>query len=215
MGEKRHYVACIDLEGRSVLVVGAGRVAHEKAAGLLECGAAVTVVAPDATVGLREMAAAGAVDWAQKTYDTGDLHGAFLVIAAANATDVNAAVSKDALARGILVCNTDEPDAGNFASPSVMTRGDLTLTVSTGGKSPTLAAVLRERLSDEFGDEWAALTEILGRLRGDIQAIGDEAARKNAVRRVLADDAVWECLRAGDMAEAEGKVRRCLLSSSE
>lgn len=209
------YPIHLNLTNKRSLVVGGGKVAERKVKSLRECGAAVTVVAPDATVGLREMAAAGEVDWAQKTYDAGDLHGAFLVIAAANATDVNAAVSKDALARGILVNNTDEPDAGNFASPSVMTRGDLTLTVSTGGKSPTLAAVLRERLSDEFGDEWAALTEILGRLRGDIQAIGDEAARKNAVRRVLADDAVWECLRAGDMAEAEGKVRRCLLSSSE
>ena len=112
----------------------------------------------------------------------------FLAIAATDLRDVNAAVVRDAEERNILVCAADSFAEGNFVSPSTVVRGDLMLTVSTSGQSPTLASVLRERLSDEFGEEWAGYTALFGALRPELKARGaTEAARKELARRLLDD----------------------------
>ena len=143
------------------------------------------------------------------------LNGAFLVFAATDQPEVNAAVARDAQERRLLVCRADEPAGGNFTSPASVTRGDLVLTVSTSGNSPTLAAVLRRRLEAQFGPEWGALTALLGDLRPQVQAAGGEGARRAAVERVMDDPAVWERLRGGNLLEAEARARECLSLSSE
>ena len=124
-------------------------------------------------------------------------------------------VARDAQARDLLVCRADEPDGGNFTSPATVTRGDLTLTISTAGGSPTLAAVLRRRLEEQFGPEWGDLTALLGGLRAQVQTAGDEKARRAAVERVIDDPAVQNHLRAGNLLEAEARARECLCLSSE
>ena len=180
---------------------------------LHEQGARVTLVAPETTPGLRDRAASGALAWRRETYRPELLTDAFLVIAATNDRAVNAAVARDAQERGLLVCCADSYEDGNFTTPTVIRRGDLVLTVTTGGQSPTLAALLRERLAEEFGPEWEALTSLLGRVRGDVQRAGDEAARRQAVRQLIEDTEMHRLLEQGCSAEAEARAR-CLLSSS-
>ncbi len=192
----------VNLYGRLCVVVGGGTVAARKVASLRPYGAQVRVVAPSVTVALREMADAGEVQWTPKPYQLSDLDGAFLVIATTNSRAVNSQAARDAQARGLLVCVADAPDEGNWIAPSVVTRGPLTLTVSTGGSSPTLAAVLRARLEDAFGPEWAILTDVVGRLRPRIQAAGDEAARGALVARLVGNADVRACALAGDLEQA-------------
>lgn len=201
------YPITVNLNGKRCLVVGGGKVAERRVTALQEQEAEITLVAPDATPKLQDMAASGTIKWQRENYQNGRLDGAFLVIAATSNRDVNAAVARDAQARGLLVCCADGYEDGNFTTPSVIRRGDLVLTVTTGGKSPTLAALLRERLSEEFGPEWEALTALLGQMRGDIQRLGDETARRDAVQRIIGDDAVRERLRQGDLAAAETEAR--------
>src|SRR5262245_16012347 len=100
MADKRYYMACVDLEGRSVLVVGGGSVALEKATSLLECGAIVTVVAPQIEPALEALP----VRWRRRRYETGDLDGHFLAVAATSTRSVNRRVFIDAEARAML-CN--------------------------------------------------------------------------------------------------------------
>jgi precorrin-2 dehydrogenase/sirohydrochlorin ferrochelatase len=119
-------------------------------------------------------------------------------------------VTRNAEAQQLLVLCADDPEAGNFQSAAQITRGDLVLTVSTGGGSPTLAAVLRERLEAEFGPQWAELVEMIGRQREFVKTNSDEAARKAAVRRVLDDAEVHALLRDGKPLEAEARIRQCL-----
>ncbi|MBV9849720.1 MAG: bifunctional precorrin-2 dehydrogenase/sirohydrochlorin ferrochelatase [Armatimonadetes bacterium] len=209
------YPIHADLQGKRCVVVGAGAVAERKVAALRECGALIRLVAPQATPPLQWLAEEGALTWMRNMYHAAHLDGAFLVIAATDLREVNEAVARDAQGRNILVCRADEPAGGNFLSPASVTRGDLVLTVSTSGLSPTLAAVLRRRLEDEFGPEWGPLTALMGCLREGIQAAGDEAARRAAVRRVIDDPIVREGLRGGNFAEAEARARECLSWSSE
>src|SRR6185295_9411067 len=92
VSDKRYYMACLDLTGRSCLVVGGGRVGTEKAEGLLECGARVTVVAPE----IRPELAALDVETVERRYQASDLDERFLVVAATASHDVNRRVWADA-----------------------------------------------------------------------------------------------------------------------
>ncbi len=209
------YPIQLQLQGRRGLIVGGGKVAERKALGLRASGASVVVVAPEAMPALQALAAKGEIEWRREVYGTGHLDGVFLVMACTDNREVNAAVTREAQERNLLVLCADDPEAGNFVSPAKITRGDLMLTVSTGGGSPTLAAVLREGLEAEFGPEWAELTAILGAMREIVKTKPDEAERKAAVRRVLDDPEVPKLLAVGKLKEAETRIRECLSSSSE
>jgi len=209
------YPIHLNLQGRRCLLVGGGAVAARKAAGLKAAGADVLLVSPNAAPALEAMAQTGEIEWRQEVYGTGHLDGVFLVMACTDDRAVNAAVTRQASERNLLALCADDPKAGSFVSPATVRRGDLLLTVSTGGAGPTLAAVLRERIEAEFGPEWAELVQILGAMREIVKTNPGEAERKAAVRRVLGDAEVHALLRAGERLEAETRIRRCLSSSSE
>ena len=157
----RFYMACLDLRGRRCVVVGAGAVGIEKARGLLECGARVTVVAPDADPELHELD----VVWRPRRYVTRDLKGAFLVIAATSDERTNRRVHTDAEARGLLCNVADVPELCNFILPSVYRQDPTAVAVSTGGASPALAKRLRDEIGERIGPEHAALARRLQALR--------------------------------------------------
>ncbi|HEY7605053.1 MAG TPA: bifunctional precorrin-2 dehydrogenase/sirohydrochlorin ferrochelatase [Gaiellaceae bacterium] len=161
MTEKRYYLACLDLEGRRCLVVGGGMVGLEKAKGLLDCGAVVTVVAPRIEPELERLP----VRWRRKPYETADLDGNFLVVAATPVRAVNARVSRDAEARSVPANVVDTPELCSFILPAVFRRDPIALAVSTGGASPALAKRLRDDLGARIGQEHVALARRLGALR--------------------------------------------------
>ena len=207
------YPVSLNLRNRLCLVVGGGKVAERKIKSLLNAGANVRLISPDATQGLQALAADGTLDWRQEAYGpggTGTWDGVFLAMACTDNRAVNAGVVSEASARQLLILCADDPDAGNFVSAAQITRGDLVLTVSTGGGSPTLAAVLRERLETEFGPEWAGLVEMIGKVREIVKTNPTEAGRKDVMRRILNDPEVHQLLRDGKLLEAETRIRACL-----
>ena len=137
---KNFYMACLDVAGRRCLVVGGGAVGLEKAAGLLACGARVTVVSPELDEGFARARRRVA---SRARYRRRDLEGAFLVIAATSDRAVNERVHRDAEARGMLCNVADVPDLCNFILPAVHREGPIAVAVSTGGASPALAKRLR------------------------------------------------------------------------
>jgi|SRR5581483_53941 len=160
-GANPYYMACLDLRGRSCLVVGAGAVGLEKVRGLLEGGAAVTVVAPEAEPELAELP----VRWLRRRYRTRDLDGRFLVVAATPDRALNRRVFEEADER-CLLCNTvDDPELCSVILPAVHRVGPIALAVSTGGASPALAQRLRDGLGAQIGREHAELAERLRELR--------------------------------------------------
>lgn len=161
MSEKRYYMACLDLEGRSCLVVGGGPIALEKASGLLECGAQVTVVAPEVTDGVRALH----IEILERRYSSSDLDGRFLVVAATSDTELNRRVHGDAEARSLLCNVVDVPELCSFILPAVHRQGSLAIAVSTGGASPALAQRIRCELAARYGPDYAELARALRALR--------------------------------------------------
>ena len=154
-------MACLDLEGRSALVVGGGPVAREKVEGLLDCGARVTVVAPDIDPQLDRPG----VELLRREYRTGDLDGRFLVVAATSTEEVNRRVFREAEARGLLCNVVDVPDLCSVILPAVHREGPIAVAVSTGGASPALAQRLRDDVAALVGPRHAALAGELRALR--------------------------------------------------
>ncbi|HZO61982.1 MAG TPA: bifunctional precorrin-2 dehydrogenase/sirohydrochlorin ferrochelatase [Gaiellaceae bacterium] len=161
MAPARYYMACLDLEGRSCLVVGGGAVGLEKAKGLLECGAAVIVVAPQVEPELEDLP----VTWRRKRYETADLAGHLLVVAATPVASLNRRIFADADARALLCNVVDTPELCSFILPAVFRRDPIALAVSTGGASPALAKRLRDELGAMIGEHHVALAERLRELR--------------------------------------------------
>ena len=161
MPDKPYYMACLDLEGRSCLVVGAGPVGLEKASGLVECGAQVTVVAPHAVAGL----AALGVEWLEREYEPADLEGRFLVVAATSHEELNRRVFADAEARGLLCNVADVPELCSFILPAVHREGPVAIAVSTGGASPALAQRIRGEVAARYGPDYAELARLLRAVR--------------------------------------------------
>jgi precorrin-2 dehydrogenase / sirohydrochlorin ferrochelatase len=159
--EKRYYMACLDLEGRSALVVGGGKVALEKVHGLLESGARVTVVAPRLVPELYELD----VEILPRRYRVSDLDGRFLVVAATSTPSVNRRVSADAEARSLFCNVADVPDLCSFILPAVLRRDPIAVAVSTGGASPALAQRIRDDVDAVIGPEHVELARRLRALR--------------------------------------------------
>jgi siroheme synthase-like protein len=159
------YVACLRLDGRRCLVVGGGPVGLEKVEGLLACDARVTVVAPQAHPELQQLALEGSIAWEQRTYESSDLEGAFLVIAATDDTAVNTAVHADAEARAMLVNVADVTPLCNFILPAIVRNGPLAIAISTAGASPALAKRMKREIAELFGEEYAQLAVLLNDVR--------------------------------------------------
>jgi siroheme synthase-like protein len=159
--DKRYYMACLDLEGRPVLVVGGGSVGLEKAKGLLECGADVTVVAPQVESELGRLP----VRLVRRGYVPADLEGMVLVVAATSNRSLNRRIFTDAEARALLCNVVDTPELCSFVLPAVYRRGPIALAVSTGGASPALAKRLRDELGSRIEERHVTLARRLRELR--------------------------------------------------
>jgi precorrin-2 dehydrogenase len=161
MPEQRYYMACLDLTGRKCLVVGGGRVGLEKARGLLECGAEVTVVAPEVAPELLDLP----VELMQERYARLHLDDVWLAIAATPDREINRCVKEDADRLGIFCNVADDPELCSLILPAVHRVDPIAVAVSTGGASPALAQRLRREIARIVRPEHARLARELRELR--------------------------------------------------
>jgi uroporphyrin-III C-methyltransferase/precorrin-2 dehydrogenase/sirohydrochlorin ferrochelatase len=167
----------LKLAGRDVLVVGAGPIGASKARSLVEAGARVTVVAPEAEPEVRELAAAGALELRPRAFVESDVDGAWLVVAAAT-PEVNRAVAASAEARHTFVLAVDDPASASAYGAGVVRRGGVTVAVSTDGRAPALAGLMREALDAVLPDELASWTAEAERQRALWKARGVPMAER-------------------------------------
>ncbi len=174
------------IEGKLCVVVGSGRIAARKAAALLEAGARVRVVGRRFSADFAEL---DAVERVRAAYDEHHLKGALLVVAATSDSATNRAVASDARAAGILVNAVDMPGECDLIFPAVTRKGDVSVAVSTGGASPTLARRLRERIETSIGDAYGDLAAILKAVRQRaIEGIADKRHRRAFFEKLAGDD---------------------------
>jgi len=161
----------LKLEGRLILMVGAGTVGEGKIESLLASGATVRVIAPQATPRVREWVREGRIQWEAREYKPSDFAGVFIAIAATGSTTLHDEIYAEAKSRGILFNAVDEPERCDFYFPAVVRRGELQIAISTGGLSPALAQRLRKQLEEQFGPEWEEWIAKLGRTRDELKSI--------------------------------------------
>ena len=167
-----YYPVYLNLQGRRCVIIGGGGVAEGKIARLLESGAEIRVISPDATPGIQRMADAGAIRWEPRPYRPGDLTGAFIAIAATNLREVNRRIFDEAEARGVMLNAVDDPPNCSFIAPSIVQRGPVTVAISTGGASPALARKLRESLQESGDLAWADLANVMAAARARLRQKG-------------------------------------------
>ena len=167
-----YYPVGLDLTGKVVLLVGGGTVAEGKIDALLEANASVTLVSPEVTSRLADLAAKRRLSWKRRTFAPEDLIGAFVVIAATDQRDLNARIAALARSQSILVNAVDDAPNCDFIAMSVIRRGELQVAISTGGASPAMARWVREELEAIVPDEFGPLLEVLGKVRAELKGAG-------------------------------------------
>ncbi|MBN1374534.1 MAG: bifunctional precorrin-2 dehydrogenase/sirohydrochlorin ferrochelatase [Dehalococcoidia bacterium] len=195
------------MKTKRCLVIGGGRIALRKVNELLEHGAEITVISPTFCIGLNELARNDRIHIIKRNYHVGDLEGAYLAVAATGSKLLNNRVAKEAHNNKVLLNVVDDPDLSDFIVPSVLHRGDITIAVSTGGKSPALAKKIRKRLETSFAAEYASLARLIGEVRTELHQRGKKipvARWQNAIDL----DIMIDLLRNGD----EAKVRELLIN---
>jgi siroheme synthase-like protein len=204
------YPVQLVVAGRRCVVVGAGRIAARKIAALLAAGADVHVIAPDVGDEVRSWAEAGRLVVSERAFGPADLDDAWLATTATGVPAVDHAVFEASEARRVWVNSADDPANCSFTLTSVVRRGDLVVTIGTGGRSPALAAWLRGRLAEELGPEYATLLDVLSEAREELRAAGRSSEGPDWQSAI--DSGMLDAIRAGRVDEAKEILRACLWS---
>jgi siroheme synthase-like protein len=198
-----YYPVSLDVSGHACLVVGGGNVAAHKARTLLDCGAAVTVIAPSLSDAM-EALVPSLHTLERRPYGQGDASAFRLVVTATGIKEVDGAVYADAEAAGVWANSADDVAHCSFILPAVHRDGPVTVSVSTGGLSPALASWLRTRLAAECGDELEVLAQLLSEARTNLKRAGLRSDAVDWAR--LLDGPLPDLVRAGDIENARAAI---------
>lgn len=160
----------MNLEGRGVLLVGAGTVALDKIGSLLKTGARLRVVAHRVRAEVRELARESRLELIERAFEPADLDGAFLAVTATDSAETNRAVYREAVARNIPCNSVDDIPNCDFFFGSVVSRGALQIAISTAGESPAVAQRLRREIDEQLPADLGPWLDRLGGLRREVLA---------------------------------------------
>jgi len=188
----------VKLDGRPVLVVGAGRVGEPKIRGLLSTGAKIRVVARQASEAVREWARNDEIILEERGFVPADLDNVFLVVVATSSPDLNEQIYREAQPRRILCNVVDVPERCDFYYPAVVQRGHLQIAISTSGQSPSLAQRIRQQLERQFGPGYTHWVAALGETRRKVLTSSLNPERKRDLLQSLASAEAFEALIAAE-----------------
>ena len=204
----RYFPLNLDIAGKKALVVGGGQVALRKVERLLECCAVVTVVSPEFCRGLTRMRGIKRI---RRRYRKTDIRGAALVISATDSMGANRRVYEHATEAGIPVNVVDQPELCSFTVPAVVSRGELLVTISTGGGSPALSARIRRHIEEHLDASFADHLELLERMRPVVRSSGLPEEARGVLLKGMAGEDVSRALKQGGIKRAQ-KVANEMLS---
>ena len=182
----------LKLDARRCLLVGAGNVALDKIGSLLPTGLRLRVVAPRARPEIPQLALAGKLEWIERCFESADLDGNFLVIAATDVPEVNTAVYQGCVARNIPCNSVDDIPNCDFFFGSVVSRGNLQIAISTSGQSPAVAQRLRREIDAQHPEDLGPWLENLGLLRREVLEIHPRGETRKLLLHQLAQRPVCE-----------------------
>ncbi|HHT9134069.1 MAG: siroheme synthase [Planctomycetes bacterium GWA2_50_13] len=208
----RYYPIYLDIRDKKCVVVGGGDVAYRKAVSLKEAGAQVVVISPDFS---KDFLKEEGITMLRQKYEERCLEGATLIIAATNDKEINQRVWEEARRHGLLVNVVDQPELCNFIVPSVVNRGELQISISTGGASPAFARRLRQELENHFGPEYGEFVELLSKMRSEARSqISDGTKRQKLMERLASPD-MLDMIRTKGTRETEKEMRKIIGEETE
>lgn len=178
-------------------MIGGGHEAEEKVTRLMEAGARVRLVSPNATEALQQAASDGCLEWRQREYEAQDMLGVFLVMNTVRGdTEWMDAVFREAERLGALINTYDDVERSHFGMAALVRSGPLRISISTSNASPTLASRLRQDLQEMFGGDFAEFLQALGTTRQHLKEKIPEFSRRRKVLHSLVEGARLEgCFR--------------------
>ena len=206
-----YYPIYLDIENRPILIVGGGTVALRKVETLLEYGALVRIVSPRIIPELQNMVNNGQCEWIPREYSGEDIQDSLLIFSCTEKEEVNTQVAQDANANNRSINVVDDPDKCSFIVPSIMTRGDLSIAVSTGGSSPIVARQIRQELEGFYEDEMILYLELLKTWRKEAKQHLPLEKRTQFLNRVT-DGEVLNYLKQGQHDQAKEVIKNCFQS---
>jgi precorrin-2 dehydrogenase/sirohydrochlorin ferrochelatase len=208
----RYYPIFVNLENKQCLVVGAGEVGKRKIQSLVDSGTGSVAIIDTrpADAEMEPVLARENVSFECREFRDGDLDGKFLVIACTSSEEVNWRISNLCAERGILCNIVDQPEKCSFIVPATVKRGDLTVAISTAGRSPAMAKRIRKELQESFGDEYASLLTVMGRIRPLLLGLGMSTAENTAVLRSLVNSDLLARIKAADLDAASEILKESL-----
>lgn len=216
-----YYPVFLDVRERRCVVFGGGDIGEEKAARLMEFGARTFVISPEINEGLKDELDGARLTWIRRSYQPGDLDGAFIAIVADTSDGkMNRAISQEAKERNVPLNVADVTHLCTWIAPAIVQRGDVIVAASTGGASPALARKLREELSGSspMGSrhgvmDFADLAPLLSDVRKELLRRGIRL-NPDHWQACLTDDLV-DLVQAGSVDEARDALMSSLLVGAE
>lgn len=210
------YPVFLDLRDRPCLVVGGGPIATGKVRGLVDAGARVTVVAPDAGDEVRDWHRAEAIVWHQRDFTPHDLDDQFLVYAATDDRELNGRIYDLANETPQVANAVDDLDHCNFIAPAVARQGIVQVAVSTAGSSPALAKQIRDRVQHEvLSPDTAVLADFLGRWRPEVKRHIDTYERRQALWEGVLEGCVPALVVSQQQTHADEVMREYLRRAAQ
>ena len=208
------YPINLDIKGKKICVLGGGHVALRKIRTLLAEGAEVHLIAPEAHEDLKGMADAGQLIWHKTVYQPGMLAGKgyLLVFCATDSCHVNEAAAAEARRAGALVNSIITPEDCDSQVPSRVCRGDLMLTVSTGGSSPAFSRLIRQDLERNYSEVWGQWLKIQAGLRMELKAKVTVSKQREALWHSLMSERLIDLIKLGKLDQAEEELRNAINS---
>jgi precorrin-2 dehydrogenase / sirohydrochlorin ferrochelatase len=185
----KYYPMMLNIENRKCLIIGGGDIACRKISEFIEYGANVTVVSISINEDIKAFMDKGLIHYIKDAYHKNYIENAYIVVASTNHSKINNQIFRDCSEKGILVNVVDDPKNCSFIVPSKIKRGDLTISISTNGKSPTLSRAIREELEEKYDENYEILLNILGDVRKEvIEKVKDASMKKEIFNNIVKED---------------------------
>lgn len=187
------------LKDKPCLLVGGGEIAERKARLLIDAGAILSVVAPSFTPQFIQWQTEQKLTCIKASFSVDYLLGKWLVIAATDNEQVNQQVFQTASEKQIFCNVVDSPEQASFIMPSVIDRSPIMVAISSGGKAPVLARILREKVEQLLPTSLGVVADIAGKLRSKV---------KQHFTSITARRYFWEQFFADKALQAEIEAKR-------
>ena len=211
-----YFPLFIDLKNKNCLVVGAGDIASRKIELLAKAGANITVIAPEISNSISQLAANNPnIDILQRKFSPDDIVQQRLIISATNQADVNILVAATADKGNIPVNVVDNPALCSFIVPAIIDRSPVIAAVSSGGASPVLARILRAKLESLIPPTFGRMAKLAEKYRALVKENVNPPAQRRIFWEKILQGSIAELFYSGKEVEAEARLKDAIFNTSE